>query len=316
MSDSGSIEVPLKVNMTRSWYRQIVYHRSYYLLLLPGILYFIIFHYIPMWGVSISFLDYHPIKGLSGSEWVGLKHFAVLFRSPDFWEVFRNTILISLLKIIFGFPAPIVLALLLNELGGRYFKRFIQTVAYLPHFLSWVIFGGIMVLILSPSSGIVNHIIKSLGGRPIFFLANQKWFVFVLVVSAIWKTAGWGTIIYLAKLSSIDPSLYQSAMIDGANRWQQVRYITLPCMLDLIVVMFILRVGHILDAGFQQILILYNPAVYDVADVFDTFVYRVGLTQLQYSFATAVGLFKSAVGLALVLMTNKIAKSFGDLGIW
>ena len=269
-----------------------------------------------MWGVTISFMDYHPIKGLSGSQWVGLKHFAALFRAPDFWEVFRNTVLISLYKIIFGFPAPIALALLLNELGGRYFKRFVQTVAYLPHFLSWVIFGGILVLILSPSSGIVNHVIKSLGGKPIFFLANQKWFVFVLVVSAIWKTAGWGTIIYLAKLSSIDPTLYQSATIDGANRWHQVRYITLPCLLDLMVVMFILRVGHILDAGFQQILILYNPAVYDVADVFDTFVYRVGLTQLQYSFATAVGLFKSIIGLGLVLMTNKFARSFGELGIW
>lgn len=291
-------------------------YRAFYVLLLPGLIYFLVFKYAPMYGISIAFKDFSPFRGIHGSEWVGVKHFVRLFESPDFWNVLRNTLIISLYKLIFGFPAPIILALLLNELRKMMFKRTIQTIVYLPHFISWVIVGSIAYVILSPSAGVVNYLIELFGGEPIFFLANRKWFRPILVMTEIWKNSGWGTIVYLAAITSISPEIYESAIVDGANRWQQALHITLPSIRSVIVVLLILRVGRILDVGFQQILVLYNPAVYDIADVFGTFVYRVGLTQAQYSFATAVGLFKGVVGLVMVITTNKIAKWFGQSGIW
>lgn len=288
----------------------------YYILLIPAVLYFIIFKYIPMAGIVIAFKNYMPFVGFVKSPWVGLKHFEKLFTASNFWQLLGNTLTISVMKIVFGFPIPIILALLLNELKNAAFKRTVQTVIYLPHFISWVILSSIVFLILSPSTGVVNYIIKALGGEPIFFLANKQWFRPVIVITDIWKEMGWGTIVYLAAISGVNPEIYESARVDGANRWKQTIYITLPCIRSVIITLLILRLGRVMNVGFTQILLLYNEAVYEVADVLETFVYRVGITQGNFSFTTAVGLFNSTVALILVIVTNKIAKMFGEAGIW
>nr|WP_258525642.1 sugar ABC transporter permease [Paenibacillus sp. YN15] len=284
--------------------------------MIPGIVYFLAFKYAPMWGVVIAFQDYNVFAGITGSEWIGLKHFIDMFHDADFFNIFRNTLLISLYKLVWGFPGPIILALLLNEVRHMSYKRLIQTLAYLPHFLSWIIVAGILNNILSPSTGIVNEVLGWFGLEPVFFLADPSWFRTVLVASDIWKEIGWGAIVYLAALAGIDPQLYEAATVDGANKWHQLRHITLPALLPTVVILFILRLGHVLDVGFEQVFVLYNPMVYGVADVIETYVYRVGLTQAQFSFSTAVGLFKSVIGLILVVASNKLAKKLGHDGIW
>lgn len=290
-------------------------YRQLYMMMVPGIILVFIFKYIPMGGLAIAFKDFYPSLGFSGSEWVGLHHFRQLFDSPDFWNVFRNTLLISFYKLVFAFPVPILLALLLNEVKNRYFKRGVQTVLYLPHFLSWVVFGGIVINVLS-IRGPVNFIIQALGFDPVMFMTSRGWFRAVLVGSNIIKASGWGTVVYLAALSGIDPALYEAAVVDGANRFRKIIHITLPALTGVIVTLFILRLGQILNVGFQQILVLYNPAVYDVADIFETFVYRVGLTEGQFSFATAVGIFKGIVGVIMVTAANRFSKKLGEAGIW
>ncbi len=287
-----------------------------YLIMVPGILYFIIFKYLPMWGIVIAFQDYSVFSGIWHSDWVGLKHFESMFQNKDFYKIFKNTVLISLYKLLWGFPGPIVLALLLNEVRHVKYKRVIQTLAYLPHFLSWIIVAGILVNILSPTTGVVNEILVFLGMEPVFFMASPQWFRTIIVASDIWKDVGWGAIIYLAALAGIDPQLYEAATVDGASRWKQMRYITLPSLLPTIIILFVLRLGHVLDVGFEQIYVMYNPLVYEVGDVIETYVYRVGLTQSQFSFSTAVGLFKSLIGLVLVIVSNKAAKRMGHEGIW
>ncbi|MCM8900814.1 ABC transporter permease subunit [Caldicoprobacter algeriensis] len=285
-------------------------------MLIPGIAFFIIFHYIPMYGAVIAFKEYNIMQGILGSPWIGFKYFKHAFESPFFGEILWNTFIISVYKLIWGFPAPIILALLLNEVKNMKFRRTIQTVSYLPHFISWVVIGGMFTDLLSPQTGIVNNIIKMFGGQPIYFMASKEWFRTVLVVSSIWKEVGWNSIIYLAALSSIDPQLYEASQIDGANRWQQTWYITLPGIMSTIAILLILRLGNILNAGFEQVFIMYNPSVYEVADIIDTWVYRVGLQGMRYSLATAVGLFKSVVGFILVITSNWLAKRMGESGIW
>lgn len=287
-----------------------------YLIMVPGILFFLVFRYAPMWGIVIAFQNYSVFAGIAGSEWVGFEHFRAMFLSNDFYVIFRNTLLISLYKIIWGFPAPIVIALLLNEIRLMAYKRTIQTMIYLPHFLSWVIIGGILFNVLSPTTGVINGVIQWLGFKPVLFLGDPAWFRSVLVISDIWKDAGWGAIIYLAALAGIDPQLYEAAIMDGANKWKQLWHITLPSILSTIVILFVLRLGNVLEVGFEQIFVLYNPLVYEVADVIETYVYRVGITQGQFSFSTAVGLFKSVVGMILVVAANRIAKKLGQEGIW
>lgn len=299
---------PATKNLRRYW--------DLYLIMIPGIVYFLAFKYAPMWGVVIAFQDYNVFAGITGSEWIGLKHFIDMFHDADFFNIFRNTLLISLYKLVWGFPGPIILALLLNEVRHMSYKRLIQTLAYLPHFLSWIIVAGILNNILSPSTGIVNEVLGWFGIEPVFFLADPSWFRTVLVASDIWKEIGWGAIVYLAALAGIDPQLYEAATVDGANKWHQLRHITLPALLPTVVILFILRLGHVLDVGFEQVFVLYNPMVYGVADVIETYVYRVGLTQAQFSFSTAVGLFKSVIGLILVVASNKLAKKLGHDGIW
>lgn len=283
---------------------------QYYILALPGILIYLIFRYAPMVGIITAFKDYSLNIGMFDSSWVGLKWFKILFSSEEFIVALKNTIIISSYKLIFCFPAPIILSLLLNELKNQAFKRSVQTIIYLPHFLSWVVLGGIAYTFLSQNSALIS--LLGLERTP---LMNPNGFRGFLVISEIWKDIGWGTIIYLAAITNINPELYEASTIDGANRFQQVRYITIPCITGTIVVLLILRLGQILNAGFDQIFILYNPLVYQVSDILDTYVYRVGLTMGRFSIATAAGLFKSIIGIILILLSNWLVKKSGEEGV-
>ncbi|WP_274650869.1 ABC transporter permease [Paenibacillus humicola] len=290
--------------------------KALYLLLLPGLLLILVFKYIPMYGLVIAFKEYNIFSGVGASPWVGLLQFERLFRTPDFTKIFANTFIISFLKLAFGFPAAIVLSLLLNELRNMAFKRFTQTIVYLPHFISWVIFAGIITIFLNPVDGVVNFVLKAFGGQPINFLTEPSYFRPMLVVTDIYKEIGWGTIIYLAAMSGVDPHLYEAAIMDGANRFKQMWHITLPSIRPVIIILFILSLGNILEAGFMQIFLLYNPLVYDVADVIDTYVYRKGILESNYSLGAAAGIFKSVIALALIVLTNKIVKKTGNDGLW
>ncbi len=291
-------------------------YKYMFILLLPALIWYVIFAYGPLYGIQLAFKDFVISKGINGSPWVGLKHFSSMINgAQDFHLIIRNTLVLSFYHLIFGFPAPIVLALLLNEVRMEIFKRIAQTLSYLPHFLSWVVVAGFMFTVLSPSSGIVNMIIGWFGVEPIYFVGKAQYFRFTLVMSAIWKEIGWGAIIYLAALAGINPQMYEAAVVDGASRFKQLLYITLPSLIPVISIMFILRIGHILDAGFDQVLNMYTPATYRVADILDTYVYRIGLEQMQFSFATAVGLFKNVIAFALVLFTNYIVKRSGQEGL-
>lgn len=297
--------------------RRIWQLKALYFMLLPGVIYYLIFKYLPMYGVIIAFKDFSIVDGIVKSPWADPwnKHFLTFFESPYFYQLLRNTILISVYKLIFGIFPPIIMALLLNECRVRWFRSLVQTLTYMPHFLSWVIIYGILIALLSQSSGLINHWIKLLGGEAIPFMTSTAYFRSILVGSEIWQNLGWGAIIYLAAMSGIDPTLYEAARVDGASRLRMIWHITLPGIRSVIVMLFILNLGHILDAGFGQIYILYNLQVYPVADIIDTWVFRTGLLQLNFSLASAVGLFKSAIGLVLVLLSNKIARRWGE-GIW
>lgn len=300
----------------RSFGKNLLLNGDLMLLMLPVVAYYVIFSYIPMAGIVIAFKEYRLLDGIWGSPWVGLKQFEVLFQTPSFFEVLRNTVVISALRILFGFPAPILLALLLNELRSEKYKRVIQTISYLPHFLSWVVLAGIFLQFLSPSSGPVNILLTKMGLQPIYFLGQPSTFVPTIIATGIWQSIGWGSIIYLAAISGISPELYESALLDGANRLQRIWYITLPSIAPTIVVLFILNMGSILNGGFDQIFNLYNDAVMSVADILDTYVYRRGLTGLQYSYAAAVGLFKNGIGFLFVFATNLFARKLGDASLW
>ncbi|WP_235549371.1 ABC transporter permease [Paenibacillus sp. Root444D2] len=279
-----------------------------YSMIVPGLLFFIIFIYIPLCGSIIAFQDYNIFNGVFHSKFVGLKHFENLFAYPEFYRVLKNTLIISLYQLVLGFPAPIILALLLNEVRKMIFKRIIQTVLYLPHFLSWVIVGGLFINLLSPRVGMINEMITYFGGEPIFFVQEPGYFRSIIVSSGIWKEVGWGTIIYLAALAGINPELYESAEMDGAGKFRQVFSITLPSILPTIAILFLLRIGSIMDTGFEQIYMFLNPLVYDVGEVFDTYIYRVGLLGAQFSATTAIGIFKSVVGFILIIAANQLSK--------
>lgn len=296
--------------------KDLVRDKYLYLLLLPGMLFIIVFKYIPMYGLVIAFQEYNILQGVGGSDWVGLYQFEKLFTMLDFTNVFKNTLIISTLKLIWGFPAPIVLALLLNEVKQLVFQRFVQTVVYLPHFISWVIFSGIIIIFLNPVDGLVNQVMGWFGGEPVDFLIEKSYFRSILVATDIYKEVGWGTIIYLAAISGINPQLYEAAIVDGAGRFRQMWNITLPSIRHVIVILFILSLGNILDAGFLQTLLLYNPLVMDVADIIDTYVYRKGIVDASYSLGAAAGVFKSVIALILVAASNQLAKRFGEEGLW
>lgn len=275
---------------------------------IPVILYFVIFCYVPMYGVIISFQDYYPRLGITGSEWVGFKHFEKLFTGRYFFPVLRNTLIISIGKLLFGFPAPIILCLLLNEVRSLKFKKVVQTISYLPHFISWVVLASIVQTILSPSSGVVNYIIQLLGGEPIFFMGSSDWFRKVIVGSSIWRDTGWQTVVFMAAILSIDPQLYEAADLDGAGRFQKMIYVTLPCIAPTIIIMFIMATGNVIQDDFDQIYNMLNAKVMDVGDVIGTYTYRMGIEKMNFSYATAVGLFKNVVSLILVTFTNAFSR--------
>lgn len=289
-----------------------------YIMMLPVLTYFFVFRYVPMYGISIAFKDYNIMKGIFASQWANplFKHFRMFFLGPYAFQLIRNTMLISLYKLIFGILPPIILAVALNECRNLSFKRFIQTLSYMPHFLSWVIIYGILYAFLSESAGLINRFILTMGGEKIPFLYSTNWFRPILVASDIWQNCGWGAIIYLAAIAGINPNLYEAAQIDGATRWQRIRLITVPSIGNTIVLMLILKLGNIMNAGFEQVYALYNVHVYEVGDIIDTWVFRTGLEQLNFSLATAVGLFKSFIGLILVVSTNAIARRSGGGNLW
>ncbi|GGE26315.1 protein lplB [Marinithermofilum abyssi] len=285
------------------------------LLLLPGVLYFLVYKYLPMLGLVMSFQDYSPFLGFWKSPWVGWKHFETLFQDKESLRVIWNTLVISFYQILFAFPLPILLAILIHELRHQWYRRFIQSLVYLPHFLSWVVIVGIFVVFLR-SDGLVNQLLGWFDIRPISFLTSPDWFQPLIVFQVIWKESGWGTIIILAALAGVNPGLYEAAVIDGANRWQQMWYITLPAIRNTIIILLILRLGTVMDTGFEQIFLMLNPFTMEVGNVLDTYVYYKGIQQGDVSFATAVGLFKGAVGLVLVVIANRTAKRFGQGGIY
>lgn len=289
---------------------------GYYAFLLPGLIALLLFKYYPMHGLIIAFQKFNIFVGISKSPWVGLKNFHDLFASRDFVTVFRNTVVISCLKIIILFPFGIFVALVLNELRSVAYKRIVQTVIYIPHFFSWVVVASLMTNFFSVSGGLVNRIISAMGGKSIGFLVSNSWFRWLLVFSSGWKESGWNAIVYIAAIAGIDQELYEAASIDGAGRVGRILHITLPCIMPTIILMFILRIGSILDAGTQQILVMYNPVVYDVADVIGTYVYRNGLGKMQYSPGAAAGLFNSLVGLILVITANRLSRKYRGVSIW
>ncbi|MFC3344670.1 ABC transporter permease [Paenibacillus abyssi] len=290
--------------------------RWLYLFLLPGLLYFIVFKYFPMWGVLMSFQNYQPHLGFWNSSWVGTQHFERFFSEPTFWMLSRNTLYIALLDLVVFFPATIILALLLNEIRREMFKRWVQTLVYVPHFLSWVVVVGISYILLTTEGGVVNELIAWLGFEKIPFLMSSDWFRPLIILQMLWKDAGWGTIIFLAALAGVNPQLYEAARIDGANRWRLLWHITLPTIRSVIVILLILRLGNFLDLGFEQIFLMVNAMNREVGEVFDTYVYTVGIRQGQFSYSAAVGLFKSVVGLILVFFANMMAKKYGEEGIF
>ncbi len=316
--DKETVQIvpPKSKGVSNRFVRALKEYKWMYFMLIPGLLYYLCFKYLPMFGLMVAFKDYSIMKGFFGSDWVGFQHFREIFQSNDFYILLRNTLVISVFKIIFGMIPDIMLALVLNEIGSRWFKRTIQTISYMPHFLSWVIIYGLALAFLSPGDGLLNELIKFFGGQPIDFLTSKTWFRPILYLSEIWKEIGFGAIIYLAALTAIDSTLYEAAVVDGAGRFRQIWHITLPGIRNVIILLLIIRVGNILDAGFSQVYVFLNARVYDVGDIIDTWVFRRGLEEMQFSFAAAVGFFKSIVGLILVLGANSLAKRFDESGIW
>ena len=300
----------------RSFWGNLCYYKEYYLMLIPGILFFLVFCYGPMYGLVIAFQDYYPLKGVTGSKMVGLKHFRALFTDPFFLSVLKNTIVISFYKLLVCFPAPILLCLALNEISNYRFKKIAQSVSYLPHFVSWVVVSGIIIEFLSPSRGPINILLQNLGMEPIFFVAEPKYFRGVLVLSDLWKSVGWGSIVYLAAVTSVDPTLYEAAEMDGAGRIKKIIHVTIPALAQIITVMFIMESGKILNDSFEQVYNFLTPSTYAVGDVISTFVYRMGIQKMQYSFTTAVDLFKNIISFMLVVMTNYIARKTNDYALW
>lgn len=291
--------------------------RYIYLLLMPGLLYFLIYRYVPMLGITIAFKDYSPFMGIIDSPWVGMKNFARIFENSEVVQVIWNTLIISLLQIVFAFPAPILLALMLNEVSQTAIKRVVQSIVYMPHFLSWVVVVGI-VTIFFRNEGLVNDLLAEVFGmeKTIPFLTNPDYFRTFLVAEVIWKEVGWGTIIFLAALAGVNPALYEAAVMDGASRMRQIWHITLPSIRSTIIILLIIRLGDVMEVGFEQVFLQLNPFNMEIGNTLDTYVYYKGIQQSDYSFSTAVGVFKGLVGLVLVMGANKLAKRFGEEGVY
>ncbi|NLC68015.1 MAG: sugar ABC transporter permease [Clostridiaceae bacterium] len=296
--------------------KKVVRHKWLYLLLIPVIAYYFIFCYIPIYGVTIAFKDYNMFKGIFGSKWVGFDNFKRIFSTSDFYRVVRNTFMLNLSSLVVGFPGPIILALLLNEVRVSKFKKLVQNFMYLPHFLSWVVIANIFIPMLSPSRGIINMAIKKLGGSPVYFMGNKIWWIAVYVGLGIWKEVGWSAIIYLAALTGIDQQLYEAAIIDGAGKWKQCLNVTIPGIAPTISVMLILRMGHIMNIGFDQAYLLGNNMVTEVSEVISTYVYSIGIVSLDISRSSAIGFFQSIVCLVTLLISNYASKKISGESIY
>lgn len=314
-----AVQIELEKKPRRpSLLKRIIRQWDLQLMVVPALLFIIVFSYIPMYGVLMAFQDYNMFKGFTASPWVGVKHFEMFFNAPEFWTVMRNTIVISLLKLLIGFPAPILLALMLNEVRSRVFKRTVQTISYLPHFLSWVIVSGFVMSMLSTENGSINMLLQKLSliDHPISFLSLPEYFWSILVTTGVWKEIGFSSIVYLAAIAGIDPHMHEAAAMDGASRLRQMFSVTLPSILPVIIVFLILAIGNLLSAGFEDILLLgSNPVLRDVGDVIDTYVYRIGIQNNRYSYATAAGLFKSLIGVFLLVGANYAARKSGN-SLW
>jgi putative aldouronate transport system permease protein len=306
---------PVKSRFSAGW-KHFLRDRQLLILFIPCLTFYLLFRYGPLYGLIIAFKDYSVWTGILGSKWVGFKHFEKFFNGPDFWLLFRNTLLLGFYTLIFSFPFPIMLAVMLNEVRLRWFKKSIQTLSYLPAFLSIVIICSMVIDFLSPTNGIVNRVLVMLGFEPVYFLIKTEWFRPVYVISEIWATVGYDAIVYLAAIAGINPTLYEAARVDGANRYRMIRHITLPGMLPTILIMFILKTGSMIRIGYEKVLLLYNPSTYEVADVFSTFVYRKGLLESNYSYAAAVGLFEALVCMIMLLTANMFSKRLGGSGLW
>lgn len=307
----------MKPMMQKSNYMRRIFEGRYlYLLMLPGIIYFIVFKYSPMWMLVIAFQNYNPFVGIAGSKWVGLKHFIDLLNDSNFYLMLRNTLAINFLNLIFYFPLPIILALILNEVRHEKFKKINQTIIYFPHFLSWVIIASMTFFLLSVDVGVINKFRASIDQPTISFLSNPKLFWLILTVQSIWKEAGWGTIIFLAAIATVDMDQYEAATIDGAGRFKRIWYITIPAIAPTIITLLLLKLGTIVNVGFEQVLLMANPLVNNVAEVFDTYAYRLGILQGNISFGTAVNVFKGVVGFAFVWVSNFVVKKTGHEGLY
>ena len=282
----------------------------------PGFIYYLLFRYMPMWGNIIAFQDYNPFKGVMDSKWVGLKHFLIFFQSNNCWRLICNTLLISVYSIIFGFPIPIVFAILQNEVRFQKFRSVVQSISYFPHFISVVIICGLLKQYLSVSDGIVNLIIEGLGGTRINFMQEPGWFRTIYIGSGIWQGMGWSSIIYYATLTSIDTTLYEAAEIDGANRWQRMWHISVPSLIPTMMTLLLMQLGNIMNVGFEKVLLLQNTSTYSTSDLLSTYVYRMGIEQMKYSFASAVGLFNNMVGLVVLLFFNTLSRKLADTSLW
>ena len=313
---ASAVDIQIRNNLRRERWSRVRRMRLLYLSMLPALLLLFVFNYIPIYGIVIAFKNFQASRGILGSPWNNFENFEVLFGSFQFQRVMRNTVIISVQRIVFGFPAPILLALIINEFANSWWKKGIQAITYLPHFISWVVMAGILVEILSPQRGIIGYLYTVLGRDAPLLLTNVSLFRPILIATDVWKEVGWGSVIYLAAISSIDPTMYDVARIDGAGRVRQATAITLPSLLPVITILFILRLSGILNAGFDQIFNLYNALVYEVADIIDTYMYRVGILSQEFEFATAAGLFKNVVGVALIVLVNAVIRRFSDHGIW
>ncbi|WP_284645994.1 ABC transporter permease [Paenibacillus silviterrae] len=295
--------------------RDLAVNKYVYLMLAPVVLYYFVFYYTPMYGLQIAFKDFSPGLGMWESPWVGFKHFQDFFNSYYFWRLLRNTLLLSLYELLFAFPASILLALLLNELRSAVFKRAVQTVTYMPHFISIVVIAGMMVDFLA-RDGLINNVLAWFGIEPIAFLRESGWFRTIFISSGIWQSVGWGSIIYLSAMSGIDPSLYEAAKVDGANRWKQTMHITLPGIAPTVIILLILQIGNFMTVGTDKILLLYNSSTYETADVIGTFVYRKGILESDFSYSAAVGLFNSIINFILLVLANTISRRTSETKLW
>ena len=305
-----------KKNIRKSFFKSVKRDKYLILMVLPCILFFVIFHYIPMFWNIIAFEKYNARQGIFGSQWVGLENFRRFFASPYAFRVIRNTLVINLMDLVFGFPVPIIFALLLNEVRNNKVKRTIQTFTYLPHFISVVVVVGMMNILLSPTDGLVNKLIVGLGGNSINFLVDVKWFRWLYVLSNIWQNFGWDSIIYFAAIAGINAEIYEAAMVDGAGRWKKMIYITLPSIVPTVIILLIMRIGWLLSVGFEKVLLMYNEATYEVADVISTYIYRASLLNADFSYGTAIGLFNCVISLVLVLGANWVSRRFSETSLF